>query len=179
MSFKPFDANFSLIHALKNRPDLARPLLDLAEAVMRTDGVFEPWQRELVFTYVSGRNRCGFCRESHSVTLEKFGIDRSRIDALIDHNDFDRVDNNLWPILEYARKLIETPETLTRSDAEAVTAAGWSEAAFVELNWVCALAQFFNGLVAGLGIGVDENLIRFGGEQMHANGYAHFKAVLP
>lgn len=179
MSLKPFDTDFSLIHALKNRPDFARPLLDLSEAVMRSEGALEPWQRELTFTYVSGRNRCGFCRESHSVVLEKFGFDRSLIDALIDQDDFERIEEKLRPILKYAKKLSEAPETLTRTDADAVTSAGWSEAAFTELNWVCALAEFFNTLVAGLGISVDEQLTRFGGDQIHAHGYAKFKSLLP
>lgn len=178
MSFIPFDSRCSLIHALKDRPDLAIPLLDLAEAVMRADGSLEVQQRELVFAYVSGLNDCGFCRESHSVTLEHFGIQRKQINALIDSDGFDQVDTKMRSLLEYARKLTKDPDGVSKADFEAIIRAGWSEDTFIQINWICALAQFFNRLVAGLGIGIDSDLARFGGEQMHQYGYAYFKALL-
>lgn len=56
------------------------------------------------------------------------------------------------PVLRYVRKLTLTPSRMTPSDADEVFAAGWDEQALHDAVSVCALFNFMNRLVDGLGI---------------------------
>src|SRR4051794_5891571 len=42
-------------------PDTSRPLNQLAEVLLRSDGTLSPAERELIATRVSARNECRFC----------------------------------------------------------------------------------------------------------------------
>src|SRR5258707_9178271 len=48
------------------RPETARPLLDLAETLLRGPSSLTPGERELIAAYVSGLNDCRFCSDSHA-----------------------------------------------------------------------------------------------------------------
>lgn len=48
------------------RPLTARPLGELANALLRGPNTLSPGERELIAAVVSGRNECEFCRDSHS-----------------------------------------------------------------------------------------------------------------
>lgn len=178
MSFTPFHPQSSLNDALQDRPDLAAPMFELSEAIMRADGPLNPAQRELVFAYVSGLNDCGFCRASHTAGLIHFGVARDTVDRLIDNDEFEGIEPAMRPVLRYARKVVETPQELATNDAKAVYEVGWHTTALAQVVWVCALAQSYNTLVAGLGIGTDPKVAEFNGEQMHKHGYAYFKELL-
>lgn len=59
------------------------------------------------------------------------------------------------PVLRYAQKLTEQPNSVTKTDADAVLAAGWDETALFHVVAVTALFDFMNRLVEGLGIELD------------------------
>lgn len=145
---------------------------------MRSDGPLTARERELVFAYVSGLNRCNFCRDSHTVVLEHFGLTKKSIDDLIDRGRTEAVGEPMRVVLAYSKKFVVDPEVLVREDVEAVLEAGWDEGALVQVVWICGLAQCFNSLVHGLGIQSDPSLVRFGGEHIYAYGYAQLKSML-
>ena len=47
------------------RPETAKPLCDLANALLRAPGTLSPGERELIATFVSSRNDCHYCQTSH------------------------------------------------------------------------------------------------------------------
>src|SRR6266513_258683 len=51
---------------LRYRPETAKPLMELAEVLLRGPHPLTPGERELIAAYVSGLNDCTFCRESPS-----------------------------------------------------------------------------------------------------------------
>lgn len=136
--------------------ELAKPLLRIQQHIMRGPSELTPAERELIAATVSDLNACRFCYGVHSRVAARFGaVDPGR----------------LAPILAYVKKLTETPSRMTRADAEAVYAAGWSERALFQAVAVCALFSFFNRFVDGTGIdaaAVDFDKVAAG---LHEIGY--------
>jgi uncharacterized peroxidase-related enzyme len=54
-----------IVGELAFRPETAKPLLELAEVLLRGLNTLTPAERELIATYVSYSNDCTFCQLSH------------------------------------------------------------------------------------------------------------------
>lgn len=55
---------------LNKYPDTAKPLLELAQTLLRGDSPLSEGERELIATYVSNRNECMFCAGSHGAAAK-------------------------------------------------------------------------------------------------------------
>jgi alkylhydroperoxidase family enzyme len=55
-------------------------------------------------------------------------------------------------LFAYLGKLIDAPGQVTRADALALSAAGWSDAEAFDAVTVCALFSFFNRWIDGNGV---------------------------
>ena len=75
------------------------------------------------------------------------------------------------PVLRYARKLTEKPNSLAQTDAYAVYAAGWNESALYQTVAVTALFNFMNRLVEGAGIELDTSYVKPASERLAKTGY--------
>lgn len=144
-----------LTDLLVRHPRGLDPLMDLHTAVMRDDGDLSVAERELIAAYVSGLNACTFCYGAHAIYARAFGVCEDLLAAMVADLDRAPVADRLRPLLAYVRKLNTLPGRLVAADAEAVFAAGWSEAALVEAVQVCALFNFMNRLVEGTGVNFD------------------------
>ena len=88
------------------------------------------------------------------------------------------IDDRLRPLLRYVGKLTHSPGRVSPADAEAVTAAGWDEQALHDAVSVCALFNFMNRFVDGLGIRADADYADTSGTRLADHGYAGLKALL-
>lgn len=136
-------------------PDKAGHLFQYIEAILRDEGELPVGERELIAAYVSGLNACTFCYGSHRVYSEIFGIPRGTIDALLKDIETAPVRDRLKPILAYVKKLNSLPSRLVQADADAVFAAGWSEAALFEAVQISGLFNLMNRIVEGTGVNFD------------------------
>ncbi|HYW35929.1 MAG TPA: carboxymuconolactone decarboxylase family protein, partial [Balneolaceae bacterium] len=50
---------------LKDFPETAKPMLELAQILLRGDSTLSEGERELIATYVSSRNGCDYCQYTH------------------------------------------------------------------------------------------------------------------
>src|SRR6516162_699039 len=57
-----------ILALLAYRPETAGPLGDLAEVLLRGDSTLSRGERELIAAYVSRRNECEYCSNSHAAT---------------------------------------------------------------------------------------------------------------
>lgn len=55
-------------------------------------------------------------------------------------------------LFRYLVKVNDTPAAVTRADADTARAAGWSDAALYDAVTVCAIFNFFNRWIDGLGV---------------------------
>ncbi|MDA8107921.1 MAG: peroxidase-related enzyme [Betaproteobacteria bacterium] len=173
MSFlKSLPAGAVLLHVFEAFPSTSKPLLEYHEALLRGPSPLSVAERELIAAYVSGLNACRYCHGVHEATARAFGIDEGLMGELLSDFDAASVADNLKPVLRYAKKLTLTPAKMTRADADAVYAAGWDEQALHDAVSVCALFNFMNRLVEGLGIEARADYFGLAAKRLHEGGYA-------
>lgn len=168
----------ALLQVFQTYPDTARPLLDYHELVMRGPSPFSPGERELIAAYVSGVNACAYCHGVHAATAAEFGVPAEVLTAALADLDTAPVDERIRPVLRYVGKLTRTPARMTGADAEAVYAAGWDERALHHAVLVCALFNFMNRLVDGLGVRADDSYYPVSAQRLHRRGYAALATLL-
>lgn len=179
MSYLPsIPDNAVLMDVFKAYPDTTTPLLDYHELVLRGPSPFTVAERELIAAYVSGVNSCDYCHGVHSVAAEACGIAAGAAPAAIADLDSAPVDEKLKPVLRYVGKLTRSPSSITRADADAVYAAGWDELALYHAVLVCALFNFMNRVVEGLGITADDGYYATSGTRLRDVGYAGLRTLM-
>lgn len=144
-------------------------LLAYHDALLRGDSPLTVAERELIAAYVSGLNACSFCLGAHRIIAEAFDVSPTLITRLL--NDFETaaVEPRLRPILRLVAKLTRAPASVRAADRDAVFAAGWSERALHDAVAVCALFNFMNRLVEGMGV-TTSPAIQAGQRARHARG---------
>ncbi|MEU7787777.1 peroxidase-related enzyme [Amycolatopsis sp. NPDC049159] len=176
---KSLPAETTLLQVFQANPEPARHLLAFHEVLLRGDSPFTPGERELIAAYVSGINECGYCHGIHTVTAEAFGVAPGVLIAALADLDTAPVEDRMKPVLAYVGKLTRSPSRMTDADAEAVFAAGWDERALHDAVLVCALFNFMNRMVDGLGIHADDEYKSLSGERLKHSGYAGLAKFLP
>ncbi|MFQ5636439.1 MAG: carboxymuconolactone decarboxylase family protein [bacterium] len=172
MSFlKSLPQDAVLPDMFKKFPQTAKPLLEYHEALMRGSSPFSVAERELIAAYISGLNACSYCQGVHAAVAEKFGVSEGLLAALIEKVDEGNVDEKMKPVLAYVQKLTVTPSKMTQHDADAFFAAGWDETALHDAVSVCALFNFMNRLVEGIGIRADATYFSRSSERLSKHGY--------
>ena len=136
-------------------PKGMRPLIAYVDALLRGESDLTIGERELIAAYTSALNACRFCHQSHALYTELFGVDPARIDALMADPDAAPYGEKMKPLLAYVAKLNSLPARLVPADAEAVLAAGWSEAALFDAIQINALFNLMNRMVEGAGVNFD------------------------
>lgn len=170
--------NASLIDLFRAYPDTARPLIAFHEALLRGRSPFTEAQRELIAAYVSGLNGCRYCHGVHTATAEALGVPKGTVKHLLEGMGSAPVDQRMEPVLRYVEKLTRTPDAMTREDADAVYAAGWDQDALYHAVATCALFNFMNRLVEGLGIELQETYVPLAAERLSKRGYTELLRML-
>src|SRR5262245_38328672 len=66
------------------RPETGKHLYDLAQVLLRGESPLSQADRELIAAYVSHRNECMFCRDSHAAAARcLYGDEQSIVDEVI------------------------------------------------------------------------------------------------
>ena len=163
----------NLPDVLQMYPRRAIPMLRLIDDILRGDSPFTTAEREMIFAFASSQNQCSFCYESHKPVAGAFGIDETVFDELLADIDAASVREELKPVLKYVRKLTLTPYKMIAADAEAIYGAGWDDQALVDAASICAIANYYNRFVDGVGIDVSSAVAReTGGAILPTIGYA-------
>lgn len=172
MPFLPsLGSEATLLDVFKKFPATAHPLLEYHEALMRGPSPLEVAERELIAAYVSGLNACQYCHGVHSATAGHFGVPESLLRELLENPEGAPIDARMRPLLAFVKKLTLTPSRMDQEDAEQVFAAGWSEQALHDATSVCALFNFMNRLVEGIGIQASTSYVKMAGERLFMDGY--------
>lgn len=175
---KSLPADARLLQVFQAYPATAKPIVDYHEILMRGPSPLTVGQRELIAAYVSGLNECGYCHGVHTATAEAFGVQPGLLTALLTDLDTAPVADDIRAVLAYVGKLTTSPGRLSDADAERVFAAGWDERALHDAVLVCALFNFMNRMVNGLGITADQDYYTLSGNRLHDVGYAGLNELI-
>lgn len=154
-----FPENHHLSHVFKNFPEGAQPLMEYHDIILRGPSPLTVAERELIAAVVSGTNACSFCYGAHALAAERFGMEESLMEALLTDIDSAPVDDKMKPLLKYVKKLTEAPSKIIKADADAVVGAGWTEQALYHAVSVCALFNFMNRIVEGMGVKANPDML--------------------
>lgn len=144
--------NAVLLDVFRRYPGTAGPLLDYHQMLLRGPSPITVAQRELIAAYVSALNACDYCHGVHAATAVAFGVSEDLVTDLLADVDTAPVDQPMKPVLRLVRTLTLDPSRVREAEVAAVYAAGWDERALHDAVSVCALFNFMNRLVEGLGI---------------------------
>jgi len=172
MSFLPsLPRGASLLDLFKKFPETSEPLIEFHEVLLRGSSPFTEAERELIAAYVSGLNKCRYCSAVHTSTAELLGLSPGSVQTALGDAEMEQIADKMKPVLRYARKLTQRPDSLTKADAEAIFAAGWDETALYHTVAVAALFNFMNRLVEGVGIELDPLYVKPASERLARQGY--------
>jgi AhpD family alkylhydroperoxidase len=121
-------------------PDTAGPLTRLAEALLRGPSPLTPAERETIAAYVSRRNECTFCAETHGAVARHLGgpgdgEPEPRLAGLLAIADRVRVDGR----------------SVTAEDVARARSAGAGDREIHDTVLIAAAFSMFNRYVDGLG----------------------------
>src|SRR5216684_6366732 len=108
-------------------PEIYSHWVRVSQAILRGPSPLTPAHRELIGAYVSSLNACQYCYGGHRAAAELFGVAPQTVDGLIQDLVTAPIEDKLRPICAFVKKLTLTPARMTQADA--VFAAGWDEAA--------------------------------------------------
>jgi uncharacterized peroxidase-related enzyme len=168
----------SLLDVFKAYPDTSQPLIEFHEVLLRGPSPFTEAERELIAAYVSRINHCRYCHGVHTATAERLGVATGIVEQLIDDFELAPVSEKMRPVLRYAEKLTRAPRGVTKADADAILAAGWTETAIYHAVAVTALFNFMNRMVEGLGIELDPAYVKPASQRLAEHGYLPLIAML-
>lgn len=172
----PSDAR--LLDVFRAYPAPAGPLLDYHEVLMRDESPLSQAERELIAAYVSGLNACDYCFGVHRTTAQAFGIEEGLLTFLLADIETADIDERMRALLWYVGKVTKEPARVSPADAQRVLDAGWDEQALHDAVSVCALFNFMNRFVSGLGVSAGEDYLEVSGNRLADHGYAGLKRLL-
>ncbi len=175
-SLKP-DAG--LLQIFQSFPEIARPLIEYHEVLLRGESPFTAAERELIAAYVSGLNNCHYCHAVHSQAAVALGIAANTIAEMLSNSQCEYVDPRIRPVLAFVRKLTLSPATVAAADADAIFAVGWTDRALHDAVAICGLFNLMNRLVDGLGIKASEAYTKIAAQRLAEQGYAQLADLLP
>ena len=133
------------------RPETAKPLCELAEVLLHAPGTLALGERELIATYVSSRNDCYFCQNSHGA-LAACHLDGDEQLVLDVKSDFEHaaISEKLKALLAIAGKVQVGGKNVTTADVERARVHGATDQEIHDTVLIAAAFCMYNRYVDGL-----------------------------
>jgi AhpD family alkylhydroperoxidase len=132
-------------------PEIYHHWAEMGQALINGPSPLTPGEREMIQGFVAGLINCQFAYVAHSAAAVARGIEPGVVEKLVANVDTAPVSAKLKPLLALVKKLVLQPTELSQSDADAVFAAGWDEAAYHSAVAVTARMTFMSKIVHGHG----------------------------
>jgi uncharacterized peroxidase-related enzyme len=132
---------------------LLKGMLQIAEGLLFGESHLSRRHKEMIATYISRKNACPYCADSHAALLEAQGGPSEMICALQGGDlKTETLTNAERALLTFAGKVNATSSAVTRNDVEGAVGAGWTEAQVAETVHIAALFAAFNRIANGFGL---------------------------
>ena len=134
------------------RPETGKLLYELAQVLLRSDSPLTEAERELIAAYVSSRNQCGFCMNSHAAAARcLYGEDRALVDQVLADVQKAAVTEKMKALLNIAGKVQILGSAVTEADIGAAREQGADDREIHDTVLIAAAFSMFNRYVDGLG----------------------------
>jgi uncharacterized peroxidase-related enzyme len=133
-------------------PETQTHLSGLAEALLRGPSSLTPAERELIASYVSCRNECYFCTQSHAAAARvHFGEERRLVDQVLADPQTAPVSARLKALLAIADKVRRDGRLVQAQDVDRARAQGADDKAIHDTVLIAGAFCMYNRYVDGLG----------------------------
>ena len=133
------------------RPDTGRQLYALVQALLRGDSPLLQAERELIAAFVSSRNGCRFCTESHAAAARfLFKEQKDIVDYVLDDYKKAPVNGKFRALLNVAAKVQVNGKEVTFEDISDARAHGAVDREIHDTVLIAATFSLFNRYVDGL-----------------------------
>jgi uncharacterized peroxidase-related enzyme len=133
------------------RPETGKPLYDLAQVLLRGPSPLSEADRELIAAYVSHRNDCMFCRNSHAAAARcLYGEQENVVDDVLRDMEQSSVSDKMKALLNIAGKVQILGNKVTPGDIEAARSLGADDREIHDTVLIAASFSMFNRYVDGL-----------------------------
>jgi len=170
-----------IIGLLAYSPETAKPLSELAEVLLRSEregSSLTPGERELIASYVSSRNDCTFCCNSHSAAAAAhFDGNLEFVQTVVKDPEKAPISEKMKALLNIAGKVQISGKEVKQTDIERARAANATDTEIHDAVLTSAAFCMYNRYVDGLGTDCScdpKDYIKMG-ESMAHNGYVNFK----
>ena len=132
-------------------PETGKPLCDLAEVLLRGPSPLSSAERELIAAFVSNRNSCMFCMNSHAAAARfLFDEEKQVVDDLLKDQTSDSLSPKMKALLWIAGKVQINGKSVTADDIEYARQAGANDTDIHDTVLIAASFSMFNRYVDGL-----------------------------
>lgn len=155
-------------------PETGKPLCALAQGLLRGPSPLSAAERELIAAYVSHRNECVFCRNSHAAAARcLFGEDKRVVNEWLYAKESDLLSVKMKALLFLAGRVQEGGISVRPTDIEAARDAGADDTEIHDTVLIAASFSMFNRYVDGLAslTPPDESDYLAMGKRMSEKGY--------
>jgi uncharacterized peroxidase-related enzyme len=163
-------------------PATAKPMNELAEVLLSAPNTLEPWEREMIATYVSYENDCHFCHTVHGATAaHHLGGNEELVDQVRRNVEASPISDKLKALLNIAGKVQKGGKQVTTADVERARAQGSTDKEIHDTVLIAAAFSMFNRYVDGLATWApldDRNAYRESGKRLAEKGYVHSTSML-
>lgn len=157
------------------RPETAGPLNALAEVLLRGPSTLSRGERELIAAYVSSRNECRFCRDSHSAfAAAQLDGGEATVEAVRRDPATAPISDKLRGLLSIAAEVQVSGRAVQPATIARARARGASDVEIHDAVLIAAAFCMFNRYVDGLGTVAPEETAAYRAmaQQIVEQGYA-------
>lgn len=156
------------------RPETGQYLYELAQVLLRGESPLSEADRELTAAYVSHRNNCQFCRDSHATAARcLYKSDAAIVDEVLHDMQRSSIGDKLKALLHIAGKVQLLGKEVSEEDVAAARALGANDREIHDTVLIAATFCMFNRYVDGLAsfTPTDPEAYKAMGERMAEMGY--------
>ena len=133
------------------RPETGKPLYDLAQILLHGPSPLTAAERELIAAYVSHRNDCMFCMNSHAAAARcLYGDERKLVDEVLTDMQLSGVTDKMKALLNIAGKVQVLGTEVTPQDIAAARDLSADDREIHDTVLIAAAFCMFNRYVDGL-----------------------------
>ncbi len=133
------------------RPETGKYLYDLAQVLLRGPSPLTEAEREMIATYVSHRNECKFCMNSHAAAARcLLGEKEQLMDDVLANVDTANISDKMKALLHIAGKVQILGKEVKQEDIDAARKAGATDMDLHDTVLIAAVFSMYNRYVDGL-----------------------------
>jgi uncharacterized peroxidase-related enzyme len=163
-----------IVGLLWTKPATGKPLAKLAQALMKGPSTLSSGEREMIAAYVSSRNDCNFCCNSHSAAAVHYLGGNEALLGQVKQDPLSApVSNKMKALLAIAGKVQQSGKLVTPADVDNARKAGATDEEVQDTVLIAAAFCMYNRYVDGMGTLEPEDKSEYKdmGKRMAKKGY--------